>query len=81
MKILFINLPYYGHVIPTIGLVKELIQQGAEVTYMLPFDWEEKVAESGAKFYGYKNHKKLAEQMKFAFAAARIGLAGKCKMH
>lgn len=70
MKILFINLPYHGHVIPTIGLVKELIEQGAEVTYMLPFDWEEKVAESGAKFYGYKNHKQLAEQMKNAFAAA-----------
>lgn len=70
MKILFINLPYYGHVIPTIGLVKGLIHQGAEVTYMLPFDWEEKIADSGAKFHGYKNHKQLAEQMKFAFAAA-----------
>ncbi len=70
MKILFINLPYYGHVIPTIGLVKELIKQGAEVTYMLPFDWEEKVAGSGAKFYGYKNHKQLSEQMKNAYATA-----------
>ena len=70
MKILFINLPYYGHVIPTIGLVKELIKHGCEVTYMLPFDWEEKVTESGAVFYGYKNHKQLAEQMKNAFAAA-----------
>lgn len=70
MKILFINLPYSGHVIPTIGLVKELIKQGCDVTYMLPFDWEEMVAESGATFYGYKNHKQLAEQMKYAFAAA-----------
>lgn len=70
MKILFINLPYSGHVIPTIGLVKELIRQGCEVTYMLPFDWEEKMAESGARFFGYKNHKQLAEQMKNAFDAA-----------
>lgn len=70
MKILFINLPYYGHVIPTIGLVKELIQQGADVTYMMPFDWEDKITESGATFYGYKNHKQLAEQMKYACAAA-----------
>ena len=54
MKILFINLPYHGHVVPTIGLVQELIKQGCEVTYLMPFDWEEKVAESGAKFYGYK---------------------------
>ena len=27
MKILFINLPYYGHVVPTIGLVQELINK------------------------------------------------------
>ena len=41
MKILFINLPYQGHVIPTIGLVQELIKKGCQVTYLLPFDWEE----------------------------------------
>lgn len=64
MKILFINLPYYGHVVPTIGLVQELIKHGCEVTYLMPFDWEEKVAESGAKFYGYENHRKLSEQIK-----------------
>ena len=58
MKILFINLPYYGHFVPTIGLVQELIKQNCEVTYLMPFDWEDKVAESGAKFYGYSNHKK-----------------------
>ena len=69
MKVLFINLPYYGHVIPTIGLVQELIQQGCEVTYMLPFDWEDIVSETGAHFYGYKNHKHLSEQMKYAYAA------------
>lgn len=70
MKILFINLPYYGHVIPTIGLVQELIKQGCEVTYLMPFDWEDKIAESGAKFQGYKNHKKLSEQIKNAYSTA-----------
>ena len=70
MKILFINLPYYGHVLPTIGLVQELIKQGCEVTYLMPFDWEEKVVESGAEFYGYDNHKKLSEQIKNAYAVA-----------
>jgi len=39
MKILFINLPYYGHVVPTLGIVKELINLGCEVTYLLPFDF------------------------------------------
>lgn len=70
MKILFINLPYYGHFVPTIGLVQELIKQNCEVAYLMPFEWEEKVAESGAKFYGYSNHKKLSEQIKNAYATA-----------
>lgn len=70
MKILFINLPYYGHVVPTIGLVQELIKKGCEVTYLMPFDWEERVLESGAQFHGYKNHKQLSEQIKNAYAEA-----------
>ena len=70
MKILFINLPYYGHVVPTLGIVKELINLGCEVTYLLPFDWEEKVRESGAVFAGYANHRQLSEQIKNAYAAA-----------
>ncbi len=70
MKILFINLPYYGHVIPTLGLVKELIRMGNQVTYLVPFDWKDKIDECGAEFAGYKNHKKLDEQIKNAYAAA-----------
>jgi len=70
MKILFINLPYHGHVVPTIGLVQELVKLGCKVTYLLPFGWEETIAESGAKFHGYENHKQLAEQMKNAYAEA-----------
>jgi len=59
MKILFINLPYYVHVIPTFGLVKELIRMSNQVTYLMPFDWKHKIAERGAEFAGYKKHKKL----------------------
>ncbi len=70
MRILFINLPYHGHVVPTIGLVQELIKRGCDVTYLMPFDWEEKVRESGAKFYGYKNHRQLSEQIKNAYETA-----------
>lgn len=70
MKILFINLPYFGHVIPTIGLVQELVKMDCEVTYMLPYDWQNRINKSGAKFHGYKNHKQLAEQMKFAYKEA-----------
>lgn len=70
MKILFINLPYYGHVVPTIGLVQELIKNGCQVTYMLPFDWENKIEGSGAKFLGYKNHKELSSQIRNVYKAA-----------
>lgn len=70
MKILFINLPYHGHVVPTIGLVQELIKLRCEVTYLMPFDWEESIKESGAKFAGYANHRQLSEQIKNAYAAA-----------
>ena len=70
MKILFINLPYHGHVVPTIGLVQELLKQGCEVTYLMPFDWKDKVAESGAVFAGYENHRQLSEQIKNVFDAA-----------
>ena len=71
MKILFINLPYYGHVVPTIGLVQELIKQGCEVTYLMPFDWRDKIADSGADFYGYQNHKQLSEQIKKCICSCR----------
>lgn len=70
MKILFINLPYYGHIVPTIGLVQELIKSGCQVTYMLPFDWKEKINGSGAQFLGYENHKELSTQIKNAYKAA-----------
>lgn len=70
MKILFINLPYYGHVVPTIGLVMELIKRGNQVAYLMPFDWENIISNSGAVFVGYKNHTKLSEQIKTAYAAA-----------
>ena len=70
MKILFVNLPYHGHVVPTIGLVRELIQMGCRVSYLMPYGWETRIAESGAAFCGYQNHRQLAEQIKNAYAAA-----------
>lgn len=62
MKILFVNLPYAGHVIPTVGLVQELIKAGHQVTYLLPRDWEHRIAESGADFLGYESSPKLDRQ-------------------
>lgn len=70
MKILFINLPYSGHIIPTLGLVKELTSRGHQVTYLLTADWQDKIIETGCKFIGYTYSTKLSAQMKSACAAA-----------
>ena len=75
MKILFINLPYHGHVIPTIGLVQELIKAGHQVTYLMPHDWEERIAESGAEFLGYETNPKLDKQIRNAFFTAEKAIA------
>jgi len=75
LRILFINLSYHGHVIPTIGLVQELIKAGHQVTYLMPRDWEERIAESGAEFLGYENHPKLDKQIRNAFFKAEEVIA------
>ena len=53
MRILFINSPYYGHIVLTIGLVKELIKLGCHDTYLLPFECEFYFHGSGVTFCGY----------------------------
>ena len=75
MKILFINLPYHGHVIPTIGLVHELVKAGHKVTYLMPYDWESKLQDSGADFLGYENNPKLDKQIRNAFLKAEEVIA------
>ena len=75
MKILFINLPYQGHVIPTVGLVQELIKAGHQVTYLMPCEWEERIAHSGAVFLGYENHPQLDKQIRNAYFKAEEVIA------
>jgi MGT family glycosyltransferase len=70
MKILFINLPFAGHVYPTLGLVKELVDRNNEVSYLLTKEWKERITDIGAEFIEYKNHKKLSFQMVNACQAA-----------
>lgn len=75
VKILFINLPYHGHVIPTIGLVQALIQAGHQVTYLMTWDWADKIAECDADFLGYDNNPKLDKQIRNAFFKAEEVIA------
>lgn len=75
MQIMFINLPYHGHVIPTIGLVQELIKAGHQVTYLMPYDWASSLKDSGAAFLGYENSPKLDKQIRNAFFKAEEVIA------
>lgn len=70
MRVLFVNLPYSGHIYPTLGLVQELIERGHQVAYVLTPEWEQKIAGHGAEFIGYDNHPKLSVQMRRAYHAA-----------
>lgn len=70
MNILFINLPYSGHIIPTIGLAQELHKRNNHVTYLLTEDWRDKILATGVNFISYKNDRKLSKQIENACVAA-----------
>lgn len=52
-KGLFLGFPGHGHVNPTIGLLKELIASGDEITYYCTEEFREKIEPTGAKFISY----------------------------
>ena len=52
-KGLFLIFPAHGHVNPTIGLVKELINRGDEITYISANEFKDKIEKVGANFKGY----------------------------
>lgn len=54
-QVLFINVFGHGHINPTIGIVKELIDRGEKVTYVAGDEFREIVESTGAEFVGYKN--------------------------
>lgn len=55
-KILIINLPAHGHVIPTIELTRKLILHGHEITYLITEEFRERIAATGATVICY-DHK------------------------
>lgn len=50
-KAVFFNCPAYGHVNPTLGLVKELVQQGEEIHYYCSEEFRDKIEAAGAVFH------------------------------
>ena len=69
---LFINLLGHGHVNPTIGLVKELMNRGEQVTYIAGEEFRSKIEKTGAKFKSYKNSISLSNPISGSFNSGDI---------
>jgi MGT family glycosyltransferase len=52
-RVVFFNVSAAGHVIPTLGLVKELIHRGEEVIYYEAPNFQAEIESFGAKFRSY----------------------------
>ncbi len=47
-KVLFFNSPMYGHVLPTLPLVEELVARGEQIIYYLTDEFAQDVCRAGA---------------------------------
>ena len=58
-NILMINVPFHGHVNPTIAIVTELVNRGHKLTYLISEEFREQIEPTGAKIIVYNNYKKI----------------------
>ncbi|MBD7913413.1 macrolide family glycosyltransferase [Clostridium cibarium] len=52
-KTLFLGVPAYGHINPTLGIISELIKEGEEVIYFCDEDFRQRIEKTGAVFKAY----------------------------
>lgn len=72
-KILMINLPFSGHVNPTLPLAEELVRRGHEVDYICSEQFREKIERTGANFIPYLSfpvNPSLMQMKRLSFQAA-----------
>jgi MGT family glycosyltransferase len=50
----FYNIPYHGHINPTLPLVQELVNQGDQVTYYSTPEFSDRISATGADFRAYE---------------------------
>jgi MGT family glycosyltransferase len=55
MNVLFVNANLYGHINPTLGLVKKLTETGNQVSYFCFESFSEQVTKIGAKWIEFSN--------------------------
>ena len=54
-KLLFFNIPAYGHVNPTLPVITELVKRGHHVLYYNSDTFEQALKGTGAEFRSYPN--------------------------
>ncbi len=57
-KYIFLGIPAYGHVNPTLPVVQELVKRGQDVIYYLPEQFKSAVQATGAVFRSYESKMK-----------------------
>ncbi len=51
----FFNIPYHGHINPTLPLMRALVNRGDAVTYFAGPNFEARIRATGATYRGYGN--------------------------
>lgn len=52
-KIVFVEMPAYGHVNPTLPVVQELVRRGEQVIYYVAEEFRPQIEQVGATFRPY----------------------------
>ncbi|MFB0845247.1 macrolide family glycosyltransferase [Paenibacillus oleatilyticus] len=64
-RVLYVTIPAEGHVNPTIGLVKQLVDNGEEVVYMCSEEYRARLAQTGAQFRAYQLDEQVFRELGF----------------
>ncbi|UKK96658.1 macrolide family glycosyltransferase [Brevibacillus brevis] len=64
-RVLYVTIPADGHVNPTLGLVKQLVDNGEEVVYMCSEEYRDRLAQTGAQFRAYQMDELVSRDLGF----------------
>ena len=64
-RVLYVTIPAEGHVNATIGLVKQLVDNGEEVVYMCSEQYRSRLARTGAQFRAYQIDETVFRELGF----------------
>ncbi|MDO3680320.1 macrolide family glycosyltransferase [Paenibacillus ehimensis] len=64
-RVLFVTISAEGHVNPTLGLVKQLVDNGEEVVYMCLEEYRARLAQTGAQFRAYQLDEQVFRELGF----------------